>query len=933
MHAGSDAVTELFSCLPALHGRDAERETVREALVATLGGRGGALLIEGAPGIGKTRLLDEAARLARELGVRPLAGSAHEAQRAMPFAPLIDALLSDPAVFRPGAVPTRGASDQAFWFTYELQNALERAAAEAPIAVLLDDLQWADSPSLQTIRAATLELAGSPVLWVLALRSHEGGPALRAAVSQLERAGVHRIGLGLLSPAAMQAAVREVVGAEPDDVLLELVARAEGNPHLLVELLLGLRDEERLRVRAGRVTTVGARVPGRLTQTMHEQLDQMAPLTRQVLRAAAALGHECTAHQLAAVLHVRPLELVEALDEVLRANLLVETRERLAFRHDLLREAVLDALTRPARHALQREAAAVLLDHGAPPVAVARQLAACAEHGDQSAIATLRAAARNLEQIDSETAADLLVRALELMPAQDGERGTLVAETVVALHRALRAEEARKLAQRALGGALAPAVEANVRLSLARLMQVRPDVCAGESEIALALSDVPLVTRARHRAWLAYNRALDGHVEHARRLLEVDDDAGDLETRVVTGIGLAVLELLDGACTSALERVNAVDHMLRQTPTAPSPFTALVAIHRVGVLAQLGHLSDAGAAVLAGLADARRLRDARMVRVWTQVEGLLHAAGGRLAEARAVFGESTDTGLDTGPGTYVGIARMLTQAQVAVHTGDAGLLRVAVSAARQVSDDSSPVLRGMARGTLALAAAMRGDARLAISLVIEEPPRFAMPLVPASASSQALMVRFALFADYRELAEGAAAAAETYAGLNPGAPVLAGVAAHARALIEADATLAVEAARVLAATERPLLHALAAEDAGLLLARDGHPSAAVTLLTEAFDTYHAVGAAADVRRVVRQLHHFGAGRRLPALRDGEGGWESLSDAELNVVRVVAEGATNRDAAEQLYLSPHTVSSHVRNAFRKLGINSRVELAAIAAQRR
>jgi DNA-binding CsgD family transcriptional regulator len=916
----------------ALHGRDAEREVLGDCLAATARGLGGVLLMKGPPGIGKSRLMEDARNVARRLGVRALSGRAHESWQAVPFAPLLEALFRDGGVILSDSVPTSGGSDQAFWFTHELRDALERAAADGPIAVLLDDLQWADPPTLQAVRAVSHELAGSPVLWVLAMRSGENSPLLRGTIAHLERGGARRLRVTALPPGAIKAAVTGALGAEPDDALLRLAVRAEGNPFLVVELLHGLRDEERLCVQDGRATVTGTQVPERLTQFLHDRLERMAPDTRQILRAAASLGHHCTADQITAMLRMRPFQLVEALDAAFRADLLVEEGDRLAFRHDLLREAVLDTLPRTMRRALQREAAGVLLERGAPPVEVAQQLAECAEHGDQEAIATLRAAARDLDRIDSSTAADLLVRALELLRVDDAERGALVAETVIALHRALRSDEAHELAQRALGGALAPEEEANVRLSLARLTQLRPDVRAAESEIALALPDVSVVARARHRAWLAYNRALDGHARQARDLLSAGDDTGDLEARVLARTGEAVLDLVDGSCVSALERVVAVDELIRETTWGPSPFAAVVAIHRVGLLGQLGRLEEARAAMLASIAEARRLRDARMVRVWTQVEGLLHAASGRLAEARAVFAASTDTGLDAAPGTYVGVARMLTLAQVAMHTGDAGLLRVAVPAARQVADDTSPMLRGIARWTLALAADSRGDARAAAGLFADDPLRFAMPLVPNSAACQAQMARIALAAGERALAERAAAAAERYARLNPGVPLIAGVALHTRGLVDGDPALLIEAVRVLGEAERPLLHAAAAEDAGVLLARAGPSAEAVELLDEAFNAFSSLDATTSMRRVGQQLRDLGARRRAPARRTAGSGWDALSDAELSVVRLIAGGATNRKAAEHLYLSPHTVSSHVRSAFRKLDIHSRVELAAIAAQR-
>jgi DNA-binding CsgD family transcriptional regulator len=139
--------------------------------------------------------------------------------------------------------------------------------------------------------------------------------------------------------------------------------------------------------------------------------------------------------------------------------------------------------------------------------------------------------------------------------------------------------------------------------------------------------------------------------------------------------------------------------------------------------------------------------------------------------------------------------------------------------------------------------------------------------------------------------------------------------------------LLVDAARLLLGTPRPLVAASAAEDAGRALEKAADTAGAVDHLSTAFDLYAALGANADARRVARLLRRHGVQRRLDAERPRTG-WSSLTGSELQVVRIIGRGATNRIAAEQLYLSPHTVSSHVRSAFAKLGINSRVQLARV-----
>jgi DNA-binding CsgD family transcriptional regulator len=133
---------------------------------------------------------------------------------------------------------------------------------------------------------------------------------------------------------------------------------------------------------------------------------------------------------------------------------------------------------------------------------------------------------------------------------------------------------------------------------------------------------------------------------------------------------------------------------------------------------------------------------------------------------------------------------------------------------------------------------------------------------------------------------------------------------------------------VLHASSRPLLYGPAAEDAGVELARTGHPDEALDQLNAAFDTYVRHEALADARRVGRQLRRLGVDRRIVSHPRAKTGWDSLTDSELKVVNLIAQGATNRSVAQQLHVTPHTVKTHVHNAFAKLGINTREQLTRL-----
>jgi hypothetical protein len=144
------------------------------------------------------------------------------------------------------------------------------------------------------------------------------------------------------------------------------------------------------------------------------------------VRVAAVLPDRFSAGLLAAMLERQPASLMAAVEEAVRADLLVDDGEQLRFRHDLLREATRQSMPQSMRRAMERQSASVMLSMGAAPAEVATQLARSAEPGDREAIGALRRAAQSVGLGDASAAADLSQRALELLPAQDPERGSVV---------------------------------------------------------------------------------------------------------------------------------------------------------------------------------------------------------------------------------------------------------------------------------------------------------------------------------------------------------------------------------------------------------------------------------------------------------------------------------------------------------------------------
>jgi DNA-binding CsgD family transcriptional regulator len=611
-----------------------------------------------------------------------------------------------------------------------------------------------------------------------------------------------------------------------------------------------------------------------------------------------------------------------------RADLLVEDGEQLRFRHDLLREATRQSLPQSLRRAMERPSASIMLGMGAAPAEVATQLARSAEPGDREAIDALRAAAQSVGHSDASAAADLSKRALELLAADDAEHGLLVAETVGLLNRASRYHEAEELAVAALSEVVSPQEEAEIRLRLPTFNKYSTQRRVQENRRALQLGGISEVTRARHLGWLAYNLALNEQGEQERAAANEADVAaastGDLESKIVAYLALARLDCGDGYAGRALRRLEELCALARTSDATAAH--DLAAMHYANLLAVVGRLDDAAAQVADGIEQARREGNAMALDMWTLFDGVVHLSAGRLSAARAAV-ESLPSPQPTAV-TELDMIGMVILTEVAARTDDRTLLQQMVSDARDAYSTGSSVVRRGAAHVLALAAWQRDDVHDAMRWLGGDITLFETPIWPQVLDRVILSARVASAAGDAGLRARVLQAIDLLERERPAIPLFTGVASYARGILERDAQALLAAADALQSSSRPLFYAAAAEDAGAELARTGHPDKAVDQLNGAFDTYLRHEALADARRVGRELRLLGVERRIVSHPRAKTGWDSLTDSELKVVHLIAEGATNSSVAQQLHLSPHTVKTYLRNAFAKLGINSRVQLTQL-----
>src|SRR6202453_1360043 len=198
---------------PTVRGRDAELTALGALLGRLRLGSGAVLLIEGAAGMGKSRLIGEGLRMAERLSFAVGIATAEPSESVAELAPLLRALFdgSEPLLDRADLSSPPAAPEQRYWRIENLQSLLEHAAMAGPLLVFLDDLQWADSGSVAALRALPPRLASVPIGWVLAMRPDSYPEYVRHAIESLTDEGAERLLLTPLSPSAGGQGARDLL--------------------------------------------------------------------------------------------------------------------------------------------------------------------------------------------------------------------------------------------------------------------------------------------------------------------------------------------------------------------------------------------------------------------------------------------------------------------------------------------------------------------------------------------------------------------------------------------------------------------------------------------------------------------------------------------------------------------------------------------------
>ncbi|MEU9003412.1 AAA family ATPase [Streptomyces sp. NPDC048551] len=889
---------------PGLRGREAELERLRALVEAVRDGEGGAIaLLLGEPGIGKTVLLQETVSIARAHGFAVSHGRAEELHELAPLASLASGLLhgDPPLLSSTDFADLAGHHDQRVWLVERLAQLIEERSAGTPVLIGVDDVQWADPLSRFALSVMPARLLSSPVLWLLTGRSD---PALY-------RQGPRTTTLPLrpLSDTALAELGRDVLGGDVPKKVAELLDGAGGNPFLAAEMLTG-------------IAASGADAPEppeRLVRGVRDRLADLRPDTLHFLRIGSVLGRAFSLADAAALCGRPASGLGAEVDEAIAAALLHDDGERLLFRHDLLRQAVYADLTPSVRRALHREAASRLVAAGRSSTDAVPHLLKSAEPGDQEAIGLLGTAVTDVIAVMPDLAADLAVRALQLVPPHAPMVFDVGERAIVALTRAGRYTQARDTGDALLARQPPLDVFARLQSVLGDALWHLDDVheLTRRSTAALAaVTDPTIRARLTARQALARSRGRDlgAARETGERALAEAERSGDREARVLALWGLGEIALNAGDCAAAVEHHTA----LSVFDTAFLPEEAVARIHMDDF--------DTVRRLLRTGGDAP-LRPAMLI--WAQ--GTLNMGLGLLDDADADFvtAERLEADLHL-PGNLVNIR--VNRGLLAMLRGDREAAREHLDVVRAaVAERPNTGNHATHQYFEAVAADADGDHAAAAELVrsVQRDHPFLRWRLLRPHVVQA--VRMALRGGDRNLAEDLAAQAVEHATRNPGVPTAQGAAAHASALANADHGLLERSVRILLTGPRPLPLAAASADLGRALLTAGDP-AATPALTRAHDIYARAGADAEAEWVRADLERATSrsGRRTGGLRPRPAqGWDALTASERKVARLIAAGHTNRSAAEALVVSPHTVNTHLASIFRKLSVRSRVHLARIA----
>jgi DNA-binding CsgD family transcriptional regulator len=936
--------------LDPLLERDAELAAL-DALVGRGPGSRRLIAIEAPPGIGKTSLIVEARARARDAGVQVLTARGSELESRFAFGvvrqlfePLLaqvsnqersDLLAGAAALASPLFDPARFAAvprgtDTPLAILHGLYWLTANTATDAPLLLTVDDLHWCDSASLRWLAYLLPRMEDFDLSIVVGLRPAEPGaePALLAQIVADPMTTV--IQPAPLSAAATAQLVRESVSADAGDAFCDVCHELTGgNPQLLRELRNWIVAEnvDPTDTNTDRLREIAALAGSR---ALAARLARLSPEAVRLARAIAILGEEVDPRRAAALAELDERSAAKAMADLARVDI-VSPQLPLGFVHPLVRAAVDETLTPIERESAHAFAAKLLTESGAEPERIAAHLLLVPPAGDPEVVASLREAARRAASRGaSDSAVAYLRRALAEPPPSSTRAGLLlelgVAESLVdGSAAAQHLGEAHASIDDAVQRAEIAALLGAQLFYLHRLDESDAVFTQALDELAGAEPELERIVEAGLISNGIFHPPLPESTE--RRLDEVRLRAADstLGEKMLLAL-LAFRDARAGEPASVVvplaRRALAGDTMLKSDAAGGPHIRAGIVLAMADEDEALGVYDDV-------LTEARMRGSITAFASAKYFRAQALVFRGDLAEAEAEAAEASVACREWGfhlldPYIHIRADALVEQGRL-----DEAATVFAESDWAAWTPDDAPTYP--ARNSRARLRVLRGDVEGGLEELLEAGRGFDAvggrnpAFMPWRSQAALALLQLGRPEEAAPLASEELELARVW-----GAPRALGAALRVAGLVEGGAAgraLLQEAVELLAGSPAKLEQAKARTELGAALRRANQRAKAREQLRRAVELATICGATPLAARAESELLATGARPRRVALS----GLESLTPSERRVAELAAEGPTNREIAQTLFVTPKTVEVHLSSVYRKLGISSRSQLAGALAE--